>query len=141
MTEFKLPDIGEGIKEVIITDILIKKNQVVKINDLIMIVESEKSSMEIPSDFNGKIKEIHVKKGQTINPGNLILTLSTNDNQSPTTEEDKNKVVCRNVKVSGTRLPRRVCRTIAEEEALAERSQRILREERRRATQQIDNEG
>jgi len=55
--------------------------------------------------------------------------------------EDKNKVVCRNVKVSGTRLPRRVCRTIAEEEALAERSQRILREEQRRATQQIDNEG
>ena len=55
--------------------------------------------------------------------------------------EDKNKVVCRNVKVSGTRLPRRVCRTIAEEEALAERSQRILREEQRRASQQIDNEG
>jgi len=55
--------------------------------------------------------------------------------------EDKNKVVCRNIKVSGTRLPRRVCRTIAEEEALAERSQRILREEQRRATQQIDNEG
>ena len=56
--------------------------------------------------------------------------------------EDKNKVVCRNVKVSGTRLPRRVCRTIAEEEALAERSQRILREEQRRATadrQQIEN--
>ena len=55
--------------------------------------------------------------------------------------EDKNKVVCRNVKVSGTRLPRRVCRTIAEEEDLAERSQRILREEQRRASQQIDNEG
>ena len=55
--------------------------------------------------------------------------------------EDKNKVVCRNVKVSGTRLPRRVCRAIAEEEALAERSQRILREEQRRATQQIDNDG
>ena len=55
--------------------------------------------------------------------------------------EDKNKVVCRNVKVSGTRQPRRVCRTIAEEEALAERSQRILREEQRRATQQIDNDG
>jgi len=55
--------------------------------------------------------------------------------------EDKNKVVCRNVKVSGTRLPRRVCRTIVEEEALAERSQRILREEQRRATQQIDNDG
>ena len=55
--------------------------------------------------------------------------------------EDKNKVVCRNVKVSGTRLPRRVCRTIVEEEALAEKSQRILREEQRRATQQIDNDG
>ena len=64
-----------------------------------------------------------------------------NENKNTSAEEDKNKVVCRNVKVSGTRLPRRVCRTIAEEEALAERSQRILREEQRRASQQIDNEG
>ena len=65
------------------------------------------------------------------------------ENEDKKTEvvEDKNKVVCRNVKVSGTRLPRRICRTIAEEEALAERSQRILREEQRRATQQIDNDG
>ena len=64
-----------------------------------------------------------------------------NNEKKAIVEEDKNKVVCRNVKVSGTRLPRRVCRTIAEEEALAERSQRILREEQRRASQQIDNEG
>ena len=64
-----------------------------------------------------------------------------NENKKTAVAEDKNKVVCRNVKVSGTRLPRRVCRTIAEEEALAERSQRILREEQRRATQQIDNNG
>ena len=64
-----------------------------------------------------------------------------NNKKQAIVEEDKNKVVCRNVKVSGTRLPRRVCRTIAEEEALAERSQRILREEQRRASQQIDNEG
>ena len=64
-----------------------------------------------------------------------------NNEKKAIIEEDKNKVVCRNVKVSGTRLPRRVCRTIAEEEALAERSQRILREEQRRATQQIDNDG
>ena len=66
---------------------------------------------------------------------------SENNEKKAIVEEDKNKVVCRNVKVSGTRLPRRVCRTIAEEEALAERSQRILREEQRRATQQIDNDG
>ena len=64
-----------------------------------------------------------------------------NNEKKAFVEEDKNKVVCRNVKVSGTRLPRRVCRTIVEEEALAERSQRILREEQRRATQQIDNDG
>ena len=64
-----------------------------------------------------------------------------NEYKKTAVAEDKNKVVCRNVKVSGTRLPRRVCRTIAEEEALAEKSQRILREEQRRASQQIDNEG
>ena len=72
---FNLPDIGEGIKDVTVTDILIKENQELNKNDNIIIVESEKTSMEIPIDTSGKVKKIHINIGSKISPGNLILSL------------------------------------------------------------------
>ena len=66
MKKINLPDIGEGISEVTITDILVTKNQLIKKNDIIIIVESEKASMEIPSIYDGKISEIRVDKGDNI---------------------------------------------------------------------------
>ena len=52
MKKFILPDIGEGVKNVLVTDILISDNQSIKQNDIVVIVESEKASMEIPIDFD-----------------------------------------------------------------------------------------
>lgn len=72
---FNLPDIGEGIKDVTVTDILVKENQELNENDNIIIVESEKTSMEIPIDTSGKVKKIHINIGSKISPGNLILSL------------------------------------------------------------------
>ncbi len=72
---FNLPDIGEGIKDVSVTDILVKENQELNKNDNIIIVESEKTSMEIPISLSGKIKKIHVEIGAKISPGDLILSL------------------------------------------------------------------
>ena len=81
---FNLPDIGEGIKDVTVTDVLVKENQKLNKNDNVIIVESEKTSMEIPVDVTGEIKKIHVSKGSVISPGDLILSLkievdTTND--------------------------------------------------------------
>ena len=77
MKKFTLPDIGEGVKNVLVTDILISNNQSVKKNDIVVIVESEKASMEIPIDFDCNVTEILVKKGDSINPGDAILTYSS----------------------------------------------------------------
>ena len=57
---FNLPDIGEGIKDVTVTDVLVKNDQEVNKNDNVIIVESEKTSMEIPIDQSGKVQQIHV---------------------------------------------------------------------------------
>jgi len=76
METFNLPDIGEGIKEVKITEVSVSENLSVKKNDLIMIVESEKASMEITANFTGVISKISVKNGQTICPGDKILSYS-----------------------------------------------------------------
>ena len=74
---FNLPDIGEGIKDVTVTDVLVKENQKLNKNDNVIIVESEKTSMEIPVDVSGEIKKIHISKGSVISPGDLILSLKT----------------------------------------------------------------
>jgi len=78
---FNLPDIGEGIKDVTVTDVLVKIDQEVNKNDNVIIVESEKTSMEIPIDQSGKVQQIHVDIGSQISPGDLIISLVSNDNQ------------------------------------------------------------
>lgn len=70
-----LPDIGEGIEEVEITEISIKVSDLIKIDDTILVVETEKASMEIPATLNGKILEIKVSSGETIHPGTEILVV------------------------------------------------------------------
>tara|TARA_B100000029_G_scaffold75868_1_gene67625 strand:+ start:543 stop:1790 length:1248 start_codon:yes stop_codon:yes gene_type:complete len=90
MKEIKLPEIGEGITEVTITDILVTSNQSIKINDIIIIVESEKASMEIPSLDNGKITEIKIAKGDTISPGETLLILDSKKNEA--TKKDEKEI-------------------------------------------------
>ena len=76
MAEFKLPDIGEGIKEVLITDLLVKDKQELKKDDIIIIVESEKTSLEVSIDQDCIIETINISKGDKISPGDLILTFN-----------------------------------------------------------------
>ena len=97
MTEFKLPDIGEGIKEVLITDLLVKDKQKLKKDDIIIIVESEKTSLEVSIDKDCVIESINISKGDKIAPGDLILTFSesnkTQEEPAINSEEDLSEVI------------------------------------------------
>ena len=81
MTEKLLvPDIGD-FENVEIIELLVKEGQEIKINDPVVTIESDKSSVEIPSTFSGKIESIKVKVGDKVSKGDLILNIS-NSNQS-----------------------------------------------------------
>ena len=71
--EFILQNIGEGIETISISDINIKENQKVNSGDSIMIVETDKASIDIPIEENCIIKKINVKIGDLISPGQKIL--------------------------------------------------------------------
>ena len=73
-----VPDIGDFDKVEII-ELLVKVGDEIKINDLIITIESDKSSVEIPSTISGKIKSINVKVGDKVSKGDLILNIETND--------------------------------------------------------------
>lgn len=69
-----VPDIGDdGTVEVI--DIMIKKNAQVELEQVLIVLESDKASMEIPSDKSGVIKKIHLKKGDKVKTGDLIADI------------------------------------------------------------------
>ena len=59
------------------------------------------------------------------------ITNKNNPSQA-TTEAKKDNKICRQVSVSGSRIKKKVCYTTEEEEAMAEKSQRILREQQNR---------
>ena len=82
MTEKLLvPDIGD-FENVEVIELLVKEGQDIKKNDPVITIESDKSSVEIPSTFSGKIEKIQVKVGDKISKGDLILNISNFNQES-----------------------------------------------------------
>ena len=76
--DIKVPNIGE-FKNVEVIEVLIKKDQVVKKNDPLITIESDKSSVEIPSTHDGKVLSLNVKLGDKVSEGDKILDLEIID--------------------------------------------------------------
>ena len=72
--ELKIPDLGEAESTEII-EINVKSGDIVKFNDPLIVLESEKAAMEVPSDYDGKIIEILVKEGDSVNEGQLFAKI------------------------------------------------------------------
>ena len=107
MTTLKIiiPDMGD-FKDVEIIEVLVKEGQSVKKNDSLITLESDKSSVEVPSTHEGKIEKINLKIGDKVNKGDLILTLKSNE-QKVTKEviEDETKEIKKSTSKSVTPSP------------------------------------
>ncbi len=74
--DIKIPNIGD-FKDVEVIEVLVSEGQALKKNDPLITIESDKSSVEIPSNFDGKIKTLKIKVGDKVSEGDLILILET----------------------------------------------------------------
>jgi pyruvate dehydrogenase E2 component (dihydrolipoamide acetyltransferase) len=72
--EVKVPDIGD-FKDVPVIEIPVKIGDIVKADDPLLVLESDKASMEVPSPAAGKVLEILVQIGDKVSEGALILKL------------------------------------------------------------------
>ena len=75
-TKILVPDMGD-FKDVEIIEVLVKEGQQIKKNDSLITLESDKSSVEVPSTHEGIIEKINIKVGDKVNKGDLILSLKT----------------------------------------------------------------
>ena len=76
VTEIKVPNIGE-FKDVEVIEVLVSEGQKLKKNDPLITIESDKSSVEIPSNFDGIIKTLKIKVGDKVSEGDVILILDS----------------------------------------------------------------
>ena len=74
--EIKVPNIGD-FKDVEVIEVLISEGQTLKKEDPLITIESDKSSVEIPSNFDGRVKSLKIKVGDKVSEGDLILILET----------------------------------------------------------------
>ena len=85
-TEVKVPNIGD-FKDVEVIEVLVSEGQILKKNDPLITIESDKSSVEIPSNFEGKIKSLRTKVGDKVSEGDLILILDSKTQLNEIAEE------------------------------------------------------
>jgi pyruvate dehydrogenase E2 component (dihydrolipoamide acetyltransferase) len=88
--ELKIPNLGEA-EDTEIIEISVKKGDKLNKNDPIIVLESEKAAMEVPSDFDGKIKDIKVKEGDSVREGTVFAVIEVEDNEVPKQEKEEIK--------------------------------------------------
>ncbi|WP_270888763.1 dihydrolipoamide acetyltransferase family protein [Pedococcus sp. 5OH_020] len=75
--EFKLPDPGEGLTEAEIVTWNVKVGDTVKVNDIVVEIETAKSLVELPVPFAGRVTALLVEEGQTVEVGTPIIAVDT----------------------------------------------------------------
>jgi pyruvate dehydrogenase E2 component (dihydrolipoamide acetyltransferase) len=72
--EIKVPDIGD-YKDVPVIEVLVKAGDKVEKEQSIVVLESDKATMDVPSSHSGVVKEVKVKVGDNLSEGSVVITL------------------------------------------------------------------
>ena len=93
-SKITVPDIGD-FENVEIIEVLTKPGAVIKKNDPIVTLESDKSSVEVPSPYAGKISSLEIKIGDKVSKGSVLAIIET-DTSKETEKSTKIKEIKEN---------------------------------------------
>jgi pyruvate dehydrogenase E2 component (dihydrolipoamide acetyltransferase) len=74
-TEFKLPELGEGVESADVSRIYVSEGDEIEANQNIMELETEKAVADLPCPHAGKVSKVHVSEGDTIDVGQTLLSI------------------------------------------------------------------
>ena len=75
MADFILPNLGDGVAQGDVLKVLVKVGDVIKVDQPIVELETDKATIEVPSDVAGTVKEVRAKAGDKLKPGQVVLVL------------------------------------------------------------------
>ena len=73
--EILLPDLGEGIESADVSEVMVAPGDALAIDDIILVLESEKASMEIPSEEAGTVQKVFIAVGDQVKPGEILIIM------------------------------------------------------------------
>ncbi|NPT36193.1 dihydrolipoyl dehydrogenase [Paraburkholderia xenovorans] len=88
LVEVKVPDIGD-FKDVDVIEVNIKPGDVIENEQALMTLESDKASIEVPSDTAGTVREVRVKAGDKVSQGTVIALVETSADAAPAKDAPK----------------------------------------------------
>ena len=83
-----VPNIGD-FKEVEVIEVLVKEGQEINKDESVITIESDKSSVEVPSSHTGKITKINIKVGDKVSEGDVILLIQSGETSKEVPAEKK----------------------------------------------------
>ena len=86
---FELPDLGEGIHEAEIREVLVSTGDEVEEGDVILMVETDKAAVEVPSPISGSVQEISVEEGDLVNVGDRLMLFGNGENVEEAADEEQ----------------------------------------------------
>ena len=92
LKEILLPDLGEGISSADVSEVLVSPGDSVSVDDIILVLESEKASMEIPSEDRGIIKKVFVSAGDEVKTGEILIMMEVVPTSKVAKEKTEEKV-------------------------------------------------
>ena len=87
--EFRLPVLGENIDSADIIKVLVSKGDKIKADQVLLEIETDKATVEVPSESSGVIKDIMVKEGDKAKVGQVLLTIESNGEVSSDDKREK----------------------------------------------------
>ena len=79
MKDFKLPDLGENIASGDIVQVLVKEGDVIRPEQPVAEIETDKAVVEVPSPFGGRVAKVHIQPGQKVKVGATLVTIEDGD--------------------------------------------------------------
>jgi pyruvate dehydrogenase E2 component (dihydrolipoamide acetyltransferase) len=77
-TEFKLPELGENVEKGDVTRVLVSVGDVVKVDQSVVELETDKATIEVPTSVAGKVTAVRVKAGDKVKVGQVVLEIDSN---------------------------------------------------------------
>ena len=80
-TEFKLPDLGEGVEAGDVVSVLVAEGDTIEIDQSVVELETDKALVEVPSSVAGTITKIHISAGDRVPVGSLLISIEEGEQQ------------------------------------------------------------
>ena len=83
MTDFVLPNLGDGVAQGDVLKVLVKAGDAITIDQPVLELETDKATVEVPSTLAGVVKEIKVKAGDKVKPGQAVVVIDQGTAEAP----------------------------------------------------------